>query len=75
MDILLAKMGDLLLGNIVRNTLKIPQIRQDLVALLHREGKILSRDYEGNDVILNATYPKRFLANFAEFVMAEKKQN
>ncbi|MCP4847243.1 MAG: GTPase HflX [Verrucomicrobiaceae bacterium] len=75
LDILLEKMGDMLLGNIVRNTLQIPQTRQDLVALLHREGKIISRDYEGNDVILNATYPKRFLANFAEFVMAEKKQN
>ncbi|MED5586944.1 MAG: GTPase HflX [Verrucomicrobiota bacterium] len=75
LDILLARMGDMLLGNIVRNNLQIPQKRQDLVALLHREGKILSREYEGNDVILNATYPKRFLANFAEFVMAEKKQN
>ncbi|MCH2059462.1 MAG: GTPase HflX [Verrucomicrobiales bacterium] len=74
LDILLARMGDMLLGNIVRNNLQIPQKRQDLVALLHREGKILSREYEGNDVILNATYPKRFLANFAEFVMAEKKQ-
>jgi len=71
----LARMGDMLLGNIVRNNLKIPQKRQDLVALLHREGKILSREYEGNDIMLNATYPKRFLANFAEFVMAEKKQN
>ena len=75
LDALLAKMGDMLLGNIVRNNLKIPQNRQDLVALLHREGKILSREYEGNDIMLNATYPKRFLANFAEFVMAEKKQN
>jgi GTP-binding protein HflX len=75
LDILLARMGDMLLGNIVRNNLQIPQKRQDLVALLHREGKILSHEYEGNDVILNATYPKRFLANFAEFVMAEKKQN
>ncbi len=75
MDVLVAKMGDMLLENIVRNNLQIPQIRQDLVALLHREGKILSRDYKGNDVILNATYPKRFLANFAEFVMAEQNYN
>ena len=68
---LVALMGDMLLENVVRHDLRIPQARQDLVALLHREGKILSEDYEGNDILLTATYPKRFLANFADFVMAE----
>ncbi|MED5471437.1 MAG: GTPase, partial [Verrucomicrobiota bacterium] len=68
---LMDKMADMLLQNIVRHSLKIPQSRQDLVALLHREGKILSQDYVGNDIILTATYSKRFLAKFAEFVMAE----
>ncbi|MEC7357432.1 MAG: GTPase HflX [Verrucomicrobiota bacterium] len=68
---LMDKMADMLLQNIVRHTMKIPQSRQDLVALLHREGKILSQDYVGNDIILTATYSKRFLAKFAEFVMAE----
>ena len=68
---LMDKMADMLLQNIVRHSLKIPQSRQDLVALLHREGKILSQDYVENDIILTATYSKRFLAKFAEFVMAE----
>ena len=68
---LMDKMADMLLQNIVRHSLKIPQSRQDLVALLHREGKILSQDYVGNDIILTATYSKRFLAKFEEFVMAE----
>ncbi len=68
---LMDKMADMLLQNIVRHTMKIPQSRQDLIALLHREGKILSQDYVGNDIILTATYSKRFLAKFAEFVMAE----
>ena len=43
--VLLDKIKEMLLSNIVRKTLKIPQSRQDLVALLHREGKILSQDY------------------------------
>ena len=68
---LLDKIKEMLLSNIVRKTLKIPQSRQDLVALLHREGKILSRDYCENDIIINAIYSKRLLAKFAEFVMAE----
>lgn len=73
-DDLLSKINEMLLSNIVRNSLKIPQSRQDLVALLHREGKILSQDYHENDIIINAIYSKRFLAKFAEFVMAENVQ-
>ena len=73
-DALLNKINEMLFNNIVRNSLKIPQSRQDLVALLHREGKILSQDYYENDIIINAIYSKRFLAKFAEFVMAENVQ-
>ena len=73
-DDLLSKINEMLLSNIVRNSLKIPQSRQDLVALLHREGKILSQDYHDNDIIVNAIYSKRFLAKFEEFVMAENVQ-
>ena len=69
LDELVARMGDMLLENVVRHDLRLPQARHDLVALLHREGKILTEDYEGNDILLTATYPKRFLANFAEFVI------
>ena len=68
---LVARMGDMLLSNVVRHHLRIPQARPDLVALLHREGKILSEEYRDRDVDICATYPKRFLANFAEFVIAE----
>ena len=72
---LLSKINEMLLSKIVRKTLKIPQSRQDLVALLHREGKILNQEYEQNDIIINAIYSKRFLAKFAEFVMAENVES
>lgn len=72
---LLSKINEMLLSKIVRKTLKIPQSRQDLVALLHREGKILSQEYQQNDIIINAIYSKRFLAKFAEFVMAENVES
>ncbi|MEC8689988.1 MAG: GTPase HflX [Verrucomicrobiota bacterium] len=72
---LLSKINEMLLSKIVRKTLKIPQSRQDLVALLHREGKILSKEYEQNDIKINAIYSKRFLAKFAEFVMAENVES
>ncbi len=68
---LVGRMGDMVIDKVVRHRLRVPQARQDLVALLHREGKILAEEYEGNDILLNATYPKRLLANFADFVIAE----
>jgi len=42
---------------VTRLKLRIPQARQDLVALLHREGKILGQDYEDNDIVLTAIVP------------------
>ena len=50
-----------------RLKLRIPQARQDLVALLHREGKILDQDYEGNDILLTAIVPQVQLHHFEGF--------
>lgn len=35
----------------------IPQSRADLVAVMHREGKVLETEYEGNNILVNATIP------------------
>ncbi len=37
---------------------KIPQYRSDLVAVMHREGKVLSTEYEENDIIVQAILPR-----------------
>ncbi len=50
-----------------RLKLRIPQSRQDLIALLHREGKILEQDYEGNDILLTAIVPRAQLHHFESF--------
>jgi GTP-binding protein HflX len=67
LDSLINKMGDQLVDRVGRMTLRIPQARQDLVALLHREGKILKEDYEDNDVLLTAIVPNAFRHQFAPF--------
>jgi GTP-binding protein HflX len=36
---------------------RIPQVRADLVGLLHREAKVLSTDYEGDDILVRAVVP------------------
>ena len=57
MDALIGKMSDLMVDRVARLKLRIPQARQDVIALLHREAKILSTDYEGNDVLLTSIVP------------------
>ncbi|MEM7699400.1 MAG: GTPase HflX [Verrucomicrobiota bacterium] len=56
-DDLIARLGAMLVDRVARLRLQIPQSRPDLVAKLHREGKVLSEDYAGNDVVLTAIVP------------------
>lgn len=56
-DQLMQSFCDMLVDRVSRLELRIPQSRQDLVALLHREANILEQNYEGNDVLLTAIVP------------------
>jgi hypothetical protein len=57
----------MLIDRVSRLELRIPQSRQDLVALLHREGNILDQNYEGNDVLLTAIVPHLIKHRFEDF--------
>jgi GTP-binding protein HflX len=52
-----ARLCQLMVDRVARLQLRIPQSRHDLVALLYREGKVVSESYEGNDVLLSAIVP------------------
>ena len=60
-------MCEMMVDRVARLTLRIPQSRQDVVALLHREAKILTTDYEGNDVVLSAIIPHLIRHKVDEF--------
>ncbi len=77
MDRLLSKLNDMMVDRVSRLNLRIPQARHDLVALLHREGKIVSEEYEGNDVLLTAIIPHvmRHLFEAFESVDATPSEN
>ena len=47
---------------------RIPQQRADLVGLLHRDAKVLSTDYEGNDILLRAVVPPMLAGRLEAFV-------
>ena len=54
---LLTECSHVLADRVSRIRYRIPQSRADLVALLHEEAKILSTDYEGNDILVHAVVP------------------
>ena len=47
---------------------RIPQQRADLVGLLHRDAKVLSTDYEGNDILVRAVVPPMLAGRLEPFV-------
>ena len=59
---------DLLADRVRKLSYRIPQSRGDLSGLLHREGKVLETDYEGNDVLLTAIVPKNIEGQLVEFL-------
>ncbi|MGY8648159.1 MAG: GTPase HflX [Verrucomicrobiales bacterium] len=68
---LLGKFANKLSDRVKRLDYRIPQSRGDITGLLHREGKVLSTDYDGNDVLLTAVVPKDFEERFSEFIVSE----
>ncbi|MBP7951278.1 MAG: GTPase HflX [Verrucomicrobiales bacterium] len=67
MEDFLHRLGMMILDKAVRLNLRIPQSRMDLVALIHREGKLISQEYDGNDLVVTTTIPRRLEAKFADF--------
>ena len=49
---------------------RIPQHRADLVSLLHREAKVLSTEYEGDDILVRAVVPPTIAGRLEVFATA-----
>jgi GTP-binding protein HflX len=67
-ETLLHRMTEMLFDRIRRLDLRVPQARMDLVTLIHREGKILSQEYDGNDILVRATVPASLASRFEDFI-------
>jgi GTPase len=46
---------------------RIPQQRADLVSLIHREAKVISTDYEGDDILVRAVVPPAIAGRLQDF--------
>jgi GTP-binding protein HflX len=66
-ETLIQRLADMMVDRVSRLPLRIPQARQDLIALLRREGKIVNQDYEGNDIVLTAIIPHALRHHFEAY--------
>lgn len=60
---------DFLADRVRKVVYRIPQARGDLSGLIHREGKVLDTEYEGNDILLTAIVPKSLEGQLADFLV------
>ena len=71
METLRQRCSAMMADRVRRASYRIPQRRADLVGLLHRDAKVLSTDYEGNDVLVTAVVPAALAGRLGEFVIEE----
>jgi GTP-binding protein HflX len=67
MDALLSECSHVLADRVSRMRYRIPQARADLIGLLHRDAKILSTDYQDNDILVHAVVPAALAGKLGEF--------
>jgi GTPase len=65
---LLRSCSDILADRIRRCHYRIPQERADLVSQLHRDAKILSTEYEDNDILVTAVVPAAIAGRLERFL-------
>ena len=66
-DALMAACVEMLSHRVDRQTYRIPLAESRIIAIMHRDGKVLSTEYEGNDAIVEAILPKEFAARIAQY--------
>ncbi len=67
LDALLKACSVVLADRVRCRDFRIPQQRADLVSLLHREAKVLSTEYDGDDILVRAVVPPTIAGRLQEF--------
>ena len=69
MDELLKACSRVLADRVSRQQYRIPQKRGDLLNLLHSDAKVLSTDYEQNDILVSAVVPADVAGRLEDFLI------
>jgi GTPase len=67
LDALLKACSAVLADRVRCKDYRIPQQRADLVSLIHREAKVISTDYEGDDILVRAVVPPAIAGRLQDF--------
>ena len=66
-DALMAACVEMLSHRVERLKYRIPLAESRLIAIMHRDGKVLSTEYEGNDAIVEAILPREFASRISSY--------
>lgn len=68
---LLACCVEMLSHRVTTARYRIPLAESRIIAIMHRDGKVLATEYEGNDALVDAILPREFAARLEQYL--EKK--
>lgn len=66
-DALLSACVEMLSHRVTRCTYRIPLSESRIIAIMHRDGKVLSTEYEGNDALVEAILPREFANRIEQY--------
>ncbi len=69
MDELLTSCVEMLSHRVVTSRYRIPLAESRIIAIMHRDGKVLNTEYEGNDAIVEAILPREFAARLEKYLV------
>lgn len=68
-DELLAACVEMLAHRVTTARYRIPLAESRIIAIMHRDGKVLSTEYEGNDAIVEAILPREFASRLEKHLI------
>ena len=69
MDTLLKECSRVLADRVSRQHYRIPQKRGDILNILHKDAKVLSTDYDQNDILISAVVPADIAGRLESFIV------
>lgn len=69
MDELLAGCVEMLSHRVTTARYRIPLAESRIIAIMHRDGKVLGTEYEGNDAIVEAILPREFASRLEKYLV------
>lgn len=66
-DRLMSACVEMMSHRVCRCSYRIPLFDSRTIALMHRDGKVLSTEYDGNDALVEAILPKEFAARIEHY--------